>query len=467
MPKRDSFFVPKKKVRKEVSEEEKETSVEPISDDVNVSSVESESLSSGLKSSSLPRKGFSELLSSSEEKPSSVPADESAEERRVRLAREYLSSVKEDLGEDATAEDIQAVLSADTERAKKAFRFICAKIAPIVHDDEIPVVRRAQRLPITCVCVDDAGDFAYVGSKDGTVMQFSLSESISHVATFAANQRKTGRGKSHTACVNGISVSSDGSVLAVASEDKTVHLWDTKTHEEKPALSGHRDSVTCVAFRPGTQELFSGSRDRTVKVWNASSGAYIETLFGHQGPVSAVVSGERERAVSVGYDGTCRLWKVAEETQLVYRAPRGPLDCVAVISETLWISGSGDGSIALWSAAKKAPVDFREKVHSGKAITAVGACRRTDLIATGSSDGFVRLWSLEKSEVNGLPKLVSQQTIPVRGFVNGIGFSGEGDWMVVGVGREHRMGRWEVDKEAKNGVLFFKLDITDNEEDDN
>jgi len=40
--------------------------------------------------------------------------------------------------------------------------------------------------------------------------------------------------------------------------------------------------VTCLAFREGTHELFSGSLDRSVKLWSLDDMAYVDTLFGHQ-----------------------------------------------------------------------------------------------------------------------------------------------------------------------------------------
>ena len=47
--------------------------------------------------------------------------------------------------------------------------------------------------------------------------------------------------------------------------------------------------------------------------------AYVETLFGHQDRITGVDAGVRERAVtSGGRDGTVRVWKIVEESQLVF-----------------------------------------------------------------------------------------------------------------------------------------------------
>ena len=68
--------------------------------------------------------------------------------------------------------------------------------------------------------------------------------------------------------------------------------------------------MSCLAFREGTAEVFSGSFDRTVKIWNAEDKAYITTLFGHQSEVLSIDCLRKERALTVGRDRTMQLFKV-------------------------------------------------------------------------------------------------------------------------------------------------------------
>jgi hypothetical protein len=46
-----------------------------------------------------------------------------------------------------------------------------------------------------------------------------------------------------------------------------------------------------------------------------------------------------ERVVSSGLDHSCRVWKVADEVQLVFHAKGMALDCCRYITPTEWLSG--------------------------------------------------------------------------------------------------------------------------------
>lgn len=98
-----------------------------------------------------------------------------------------------------------------------------------------------------------------------------------------------------------------------------------------------------MAFRKDTHMLYSCSKDRSVKVWSLDEMTYVETVYGHQDGITAIDALTRDRAVtSGGRDSSIRIWKIPEESQLIYNHS-GSIDAVRLVNEENFISGGDDG----------------------------------------------------------------------------------------------------------------------------
>jgi WD40 repeat protein len=73
--------------------------------------------------------------------------------------------------------------------------------------------------------------------------------------------------------VTAITFSQDGRLLAPASFDKTVRVWDPATAAALQTLKGRQVRVLDIAFSYGGTLLASASADKTVRLWEPATRA--------------------------------------------------------------------------------------------------------------------------------------------------------------------------------------------------
>jgi ribosomal RNA-processing protein 9 len=412
--------------------------------------------------------------------------DETVEQKRLRLARAYLSNVgldpdaagsdgdegDEGRGGDGDGDGGDGAIARLQDDARRSSGRTVTELAAYIGErcgaEALSVARsvRAHDVAATCVSVSTDETRAVSGGKDSRVVGWDVETGAKVVdlrpKAYEARWRKEpARAPGHVGHVLSVAVADGqgGNILASGGTDELVRIWDVRAGRQVEALRGHRGAVNALVFRQGTMQLFSGSADRTVKIWNVDDMAYVETLFGHGAEVCGVDSFSKERAVSCGRDGTMRLYKVLDGSQLVFRrALTTSLDTVAMINEQRFVSGGDDGAVALWHVNKKRPVSVAAHAHGAGVgadawIASVAAGRNTDLAASGAGDGVVRLWHCADRP----PALNAVAAVDVgRGFVNGLAFGGRSRVLIAALGQEPRLGRWERQR-AKSGLRFIVL----------
>lgn len=378
--------------------------------------------------------------------------DETPAEKKLRLAKEYISRLKE-INEDDVDKQI---IDDKHDSVGRLFKPAASEMDGYFKAGNVQtrLAKNGHRKPPTVVVMSPNNMHVYTGGKDGSVFKWDTSSIVAmrRVAS-AYGGRKDVDHVGHQCDVLALAINTNGDIVASGDETGKIILWDEHLHHIHQ-FTEHKKSVTGLVFRRLSGQLFSCSSDKTVKVWDVESRSYIETLFGHQDTVQAIDANTREKAITAGgRDNTIRIFKIPEETQLVYRGHHGSIDCIALLSDEYFISGGDDGAINYWSTKRKKPICVVRNAHGGTWITALGALLNSDVFISGAADGFLRVWrpSADRSRIEQF------HSIKADGIINSIRIASDHRTIVAAVGQENRLGRWMVNKKAKNGILVIRL----------
>ncbi len=166
----------------------------------------------------------------------------------------------------------------------------------------------------------------------------------------------------HTYPILGLSFSPDGSRLLSASGDTTLIVWDLNSGTESSRLRGHKLYVMSCDWHPEDDLVVSGAVDATIALWDPNTGKMLGQYGEHRTAVHVVrFSPQGDRLLSTSSDMTCKVWDVGGESVRPVHTLQGH---TAEVRTATW---SSDG----------------------------------ELIASGSSEKELFLWSLDSLQVEG------------------------------------------------------------------
>jgi WD40 repeat protein len=275
--------------------------------------------------------------------------------------------------------------------------------------------------------------------QDGTVIREA--ETALHRALPALRALLTLPG--HEGRVSGISVSPDGNLLATASADGTVKLWNIALEfagqREIRTLTGHEDWVYTVHFSPNGTRLASASADGTVRVWETATGRELLILPGHEfGAGDSAFSPDGKFLATGDGNGAVFLWDVSTAPTGDDSVPRvqlsGPAGVAALgfSPDGHWLAmGSGEGTTVVWELGGDGLPRGDQAVFSlcchnggvGRVVFSPDSAR----LATSGNDNTVRLWEMaEGKEILGI--------YSHGGPVDGLAFDASGTRLATGSG---------------------------------
>lgn len=202
----------------------------------------------------------------------------------------------------------------------------------------------------------------------------------------------------------------DGALLAAGCESSIVKVFACESKEQLRMLRGHSAAVRGIGFLPERQLLATASDDRSVCVWDVAAGSCTSTLRGHRDYVRSLCVSPCPGANSFAtgsYDHTVRLWDARSPDGAPLTVSHGaPVEAVAFLPGGSVLVSAGGGDVKLWDVIGGGRLLQTLSAHQ-KTVTSVAADSSGSRLLSAGLDQLLKVHDLRTWEVLHTIKLSS------------------------------------------------------------
>ncbi|MDP1829699.1 MAG: hypothetical protein Q8L48_40915 [Archangium sp.] len=247
--------------------------------------------------------------------------------------------------------------------------------------------------------------------------------------------------KGHGDAIVAIAFSPDGALLASASRDKSVKLWNLQTGELVRTVAGSEGQLSSVSFSGDGKRLAIGDVGLQARVVDVASGQVVKTIAHPDAVGEVALNADGTLLAVAGLADTGAVYELVKDTKKFEF--RGRTARFSADGKTLLIS-SGAGTFSLLDGKTG---KARKTVTTRNELPLTTMTDSGTTIASWTASGIdVKLWS-DAGKPLGVLKGAVAEVDRRRSRVTGVGLSPDGKRAIVG-GGDGLVRLWSTEKPA-------------------
>jgi serine/threonine protein kinase len=229
-----------------------------------------------------------------------------------------------------------------------------------------------------------------------------------------------------------------GAIVAIATDDGLVRLWDVQAAEPRLTLSTNVRTPAALGIFPSSQWVAVSTRNDAIALYDVLGNTELTLQNDPPHPIVALAVSPNNRLIAEASDTHhVQLWEPFQNRH-THRLTAAENDVRALAfssDEKILAVGAAGGGVTLWESETGKQIWHRR--HHAGAITSLQFSADGRYLASGGERGFLLLWDLKHGT---LPRPLSL----VPNTVHALAFSTDSRWLIA-AGTDKSVRVWNVE----------------------